>query len=75
VIMHTKVLTLKLEGYGSYLGRGEGCLEIKHKDGTKESYPLFEKEIGEAVLKEGGYVSVSALKSLALLSNSYSGVG
>jgi CRISPR-associated protein Cas1 len=65
-MVHTKALNLKLEGYGSYLGRGEGCLEVKQKDGTKETYPLFEKEIGEAILKEGGYVSVSALKSLAL---------
>lgn len=64
--MHTKTLKLKLEGYGSFLGRNEGVFEVKHKDGTKESYPLFEKEIGEAILKEGGYVSVSALKSLAL---------
>lgn len=64
--MHIKALKLKLEGFGSYLGRSEGCLEVKHKDGTKESYPLFQKEIGEAILKEGGYVSVSALKSLAL---------
>ena len=65
-MVHTRTLKLKLEGYGSYLGRGEGCFKVKDKDGNTESYPLFQKEIGETILKEGGYVSISALKSLAL---------
>src|SRR3990170_5409486 len=65
-MVHAKVLKLQLDDYGSYLGRGEGCFEVRYRDGSKTRYPHFEKEIGEAVLKSGSYVSVSALIDLAL---------
>jgi CRISPR-associated protein Cas1 len=55
-----------LSDYGSYLGRAEGCFEVRDKTGKIERYPHFEKEIGEAVLKSGSYVSVDALIDLAL---------
>jgi CRISPR-associated protein Cas1 len=59
--------TLKIEmDYGNYLGRDEGCFELKRKDGKIEKYPHYEKKIGECVLKSGSYVSVDALIDLAL---------
>ena len=61
-----KVLKLELSDYGGYLGRGEGCFEVREKNKTITRYPHFEKEIGEAVLKSGNYVSVDALIDLAL---------
>jgi hypothetical protein len=63
---NAKTLKIELADYGSYLGRGEGCFELRNKDGTKERYPHFQKEIGECVLKAGSYVSTDALIDLAL---------
>jgi CRISPR-associated protein Cas1 len=63
---------LVLEGYGSYLGRGEGCFEIRAKDEkgkyvTIETYPLYKGNIiSEAILKDNTLVSTSALTSLAI---------
>jgi CRISPR-associated protein Cas1 len=62
----SKVLKVELSNYGSYLGRAEGCFEVRDKSGKVERYPHFQKEIGEAVLKSGSYVSVDALIDLAL---------
>lgn len=58
-----KVMKLKLNDHGSYLGMEKGCLIVKDKLGNEEKYPLFEKEIGEVVLKSGNYVSTGALAS------------
>ena len=59
--------TLKIEmDYGNYLGRDEGCFELRRKDGKVEHYPHYTKEVGECVLKSGSYVSVDALVDLAL---------
>ena len=66
MVQGSKVLKVELSNYGSYLGRAEGCFEIRDKTGKVERYPHFEKEIGEAVLKSGSYVSVDALIDLAL---------
>jgi CRISPR-associated protein Cas1 len=63
---NAKTLKVELSDYGSYLGRAEGCFEVRDKNGNTERYPHFEKEIGEAVLKSGSYVSVDALIDLAL---------
>jgi CRISP-associated protein Cas1 len=62
----SKILKISLSDYGSYLGKAEGCFEIRDKSGKTERYPHFKKEIGEAVLKSGSYVSVDALIDLAL---------
>jgi CRISP-associated protein Cas1 len=59
-------LKVELSNYGSFLGRAEGCFEVREKTGETERYPHFKKEIGEAVLKSGSYVSVDALVDLAL---------
>jgi CRISPR/Cas system-associated endonuclease Cas1 len=63
---NAKTLKIEMSDYGSYLGRAEGCFEVRNKNGEVERYPHFEKEIGEAVLKSGSYVSVDALIDLAL---------
>jgi CRISPR-associated protein Cas1 len=42
----------------------KGCFLIRDKLGNEEKYPLFEKEIGEVVLKSGNSVSTGALASL-----------
>ena len=62
----SKALKVELAEYGSYLGRAEGCFEVRAKKGKTERYPHFEREIGEAVLRSGSYVSVDALIDLAL---------
>jgi len=62
----SKVLKLELSEYGSYLGRGEGCFEVRDRNRNIERYPHFQREIGECVLKSGNYVSVDALIDLAL---------
>jgi CRISP-associated protein Cas1 len=62
----SKILKVELSDYGSYLGRAEGCFEVRNKNGKIDRYPHFENEIGEAVLKSGSYVSVDALIDLAL---------
>ena len=66
MVQGSKVLKVELSDYGSYLGRADGCFEIRDKNGKIERYPHFQKEIGEAVLKSGSYVSVDALIDLAL---------
>jgi CRISPR-associated protein Cas1 len=66
MVQGSKVLKVELSNYGSYLGRAEGCFEIRDKAGKTKQYPHFQKEIGEAVLKSGSYVSVDALIDLAL---------
>lgn len=65
-MVHTRTLKIKLDGYGSYLGRSEGCFLIKHRDGRdSEEYPFFEKRVSDAVLQEGNSVSIGALGDLA----------
>lgn len=66
MVQGSKVLKVELSDYGSYLGRAQGCFELRDKAGKVEHYPHFKKEIGEAVLKSGSYVSVDALIDLAL---------
>jgi CRISPR-associated protein Cas1 len=60
------VLKLALSDYGSYLGKAEGCFEVRDKNKKVKRYPYFQKEIGEAVLMSGSFVSVDALIDLAL---------
>jgi CRISPR-associated protein Cas1 len=66
MVQGSKVLKLELSDYGSYLGKSEGCFEVRNKDGKTKRYPYFSKAIGEAVLKSGSYVSVDALNDLML---------
>jgi len=66
VVQGSKISKISLSDFGSYLGRAEGCFEVRDKTGNTQLYPHFKKEIGEAVLKSGSYVSVDALVDLAL---------
>jgi CRISPR-associated protein Cas1 len=61
---NVKASKLVLDGRGSFLGMEKGCFIIKDKQGDVERYPLFEKEIGEVVLKSGNAVSTGALSAL-----------
>jgi CRISP-associated protein Cas1 len=66
MVQGSKTLKVELSNYGSYMGRAEGCFEVREKTGKIERYPHFQKEIGECILKSGSYVSVDALVDLAL---------
>jgi len=59
-----KVLKIVLDGNGSYLGMEKGCFVVKDREDNVERFPLFEKEVGEVVLKSGNAVSTGALASL-----------
>jgi len=60
-MVHSKVLKLVLDDYGSYLGMEKGCFTLRDKEGKTERYPLFESEIGEIKIKSGNAISSSAL--------------
>jgi CRISPR-associated protein Cas1 len=60
----SKVITLTLNESGSYLGMEKGCFVVRDREGSEKKYPLFEKEIGEVILKSGNSVSTGALASL-----------
>jgi len=64
MVQNSKTQKIILDGNGSYLGMEKGCFIIKDRKGNTERYPLFEKEIGEVVLKSGNMVSTGALASL-----------
>jgi len=57
---------ISLEGYGSYMGRDEGCFIIRDREGNIQRYSQYQKEIGETIPKEGNHVSVDALRDLML---------
>jgi CRISPR-associated protein Cas1 len=60
----TKSTKLILDRHGSFLGMEKGCFVVKDSKGNSERYPLFEKEIGEVILKSGNAVSTGALSAL-----------
>jgi len=60
----SKVSKLVLDGHGSYLGMEKGCFVVRDRKDNSEKFPLFEKEIGEVILKSGNAVSTGALASL-----------
>ena len=62
--MTSKTEKLILGNQGSYLGMEKGCFVLRDREGKTERYPLFEKEIGEVVLKSGNAVSTGALASM-----------
>jgi len=57
----SKVLEIRLEGYGSFFGTRQGTLLIRDKNKKETTFPLFENEIGTVILKTGGLTSVGAL--------------
>ena len=64
MVQNSKTQKIILDGNGSYLGMEKGCFVVKDRKGNAERYPLFEKEIGEVVLRSGNSVSTGALASL-----------
>jgi len=64
MVHSSKTKKIILDGQGSYLSMETGCFVVKDRKGNSERYPLFEKEIGEVVLKSGNAVSTGALASL-----------
>lgn len=54
-----------LDDFGAFLGRGDGCLIVRDRNGKVDKYPLFEDEIGEVQIKNGNSVSSAALQTLA----------
>jgi CRISPR-associated protein Cas1 len=63
--LKTRTLKIFMDDFGSFLGRGEGCLIVRDKKGNVEKYPLFENEIGEVQIKIGNSVSTGALATFA----------
>ncbi len=64
MVTGSKTQKIILDSQGSYLGMEKGCFTVKNKEGNIERFPLFEKEIGEVVLRSGNFVSTGALASL-----------
>ena len=64
MVQPSKVLSIVLDGSGSYLGMEKGCFVVRDRNGEVKRFPLFEGEIGEVVLKSGNFVSTGALASL-----------
>ena len=51
----SKTQKIILDSHGSYLGMEKGAFTVKDKEGNIQRYPLFEKEIGEVILKSGNF--------------------
>lgn len=64
--MRSRALKIEMKGYGNYLGRGLGCFYVSDRNKKKTEYRHFAQEIDECILKDGNYVSVDALRDLAL---------
>ena len=64
--MRGRVLKIEMKDYGNYLGRGRGCFYVSDRNKKKTEYRHFAQEIVECILKDGNYVSVDALRDLAL---------
>jgi CRISPR-associated protein Cas1 len=63
--MKTRTAKIFLNDYGSFLGRGKGCLIARDRIGKVDEYPLFENQIGEVQIKIGNSVSTGALATCA----------
>jgi len=63
-MVRSRVTKIVLDGYGSFLGMERGQFVLRDRDGKVEKYPLFEREIGEVILKSGNLVSTGALACL-----------
>ena len=59
-----KTQKIVLNSYGSYLGVQKGCFIVRTNRDEVKKYPLFEREIGEVVLKTGNSVSTGALATM-----------
>ncbi len=57
----TKPDKLYLNGFGSYIGREEGCLLVRDRERNEIRYPLVENEIKEIQIRSGNTISSGAL--------------
>jgi CRISPR-associated protein Cas1 len=64
MVQGSKTQKIILDNNGSYLGMEKGAFTVKDKEGNIKRFPLFEREIGEVILKSGNMVSTGALASL-----------
>lgn len=64
MVQGSKTRKIILDSQGSHLGMEKGCFTVKDREGNVQRFPLFEKEIGEVILKSGNTVSTGALASL-----------
>jgi CRISPR-associated protein Cas1 len=60
-VLKTKPDKLYLDGFGSYIGREEGCLVIRDRERNEKRYPLFDNEIKEIQIRSGNSISSGAL--------------
>ena len=61
-----KVLNLRVDTFGHYLGLKKGCIYLLDRNKQEQKFPLSECEVGEVVLTSGNTVSVDALSMLSL---------
>jgi len=60
-VLKTKPDKLYLDGFGSYIGRKEGCLVVRDREHREKRYPLFENDIKEIQIRSGNSISSGAL--------------
>jgi len=60
-VLKTKPDKLYLDGFGSHIGRQEGCLVVKDRERKEKRYPLFDNEIKEIQIRSGNSISSGAL--------------
>jgi len=59
-----KVVKIALES-GSFLGRAEGCLTVRNRNGKIERYPLASDELGQIEVRSGSALSAGSMVSMA----------
>ncbi len=60
-VLKTKPDKLYLNGFGSYVGREEGCLVVRDRERNETHYPLVDNEIKEIQIRSGNTISSGAL--------------
>lgn len=60
-MLKSKPDKLYLDGFGSYIGREEGCLVVRDRERKEKRYPLFDNEIREIQIRSGNSISSGAL--------------
>jgi CRISPR-associated protein Cas1 len=60
-MLKTKPDKLYLDGFGSYIGRQQGCLVVRDRERKEKRYPLFDNEIKHIEIRSGNAISSGAL--------------
>ena len=61
MILKAKTDKLYLDGFGSYIGREEGCLVVRDRERKEKRYPLFDNDLREIQIRSGNSISSGAL--------------